>query len=71
MPQTKTQKRETVLLKLERDLADLKTEAHRDRLLQHYSSYDNPVEFVRQLMARRENRMTTEITNLKRKLGKE
>ncbi len=71
MPQTKTQKRETALWKLERDLADLKTEVHRERLLQHYRAYDNPVEFVRQLMARREKRMETEITNLKKKLGKE
>ena len=71
MPQSTTEKRETALWKLERDLADLKTDAHRDRLLQFYSSYDNPIEFVRQLMARREKRMETEITNLKKKLGKE
>ena len=71
MPQTKTQKRETALWKLERDLAHLGTEKHRKELGYIYEKYDNPGEAIDRLIAQRKKRMETEMANLKKKLGKE
>lgn len=72
MPQTKTQKRETVATKLEAELAELKTDAYRDRLIQHYGSVvENPVEHVRKIIAQRDSRISTDLANLKKKLGRE